>query len=97
LAADASRIRLDKWLWHARFCKTRAVAARLVDAGHVRVNGVHAAKPSAQVGPGDVVVFPQGGRTRAVRVVAPGVRRGPAAEAQTLYADLDASPPGGTD
>ncbi|WP_296764515.1 RNA-binding S4 domain-containing protein [Sediminimonas sp.] len=90
-ASDAERvdkIRLDKWLWQARFFKTRSLAAGVVRGGHVRVNGTRAVKPAQQVGSGDVLTFPQGQRVRVVRLVAPGARRGPATEAQTLYEDL---------
>ncbi|MGB8621724.1 MAG: RNA-binding S4 domain-containing protein [Paracoccaceae bacterium] len=87
---DAARpaIRLDKWLWQARFVKTRALAAKLVTGGHVRVNGSKAAKPAQRVGPGDTLTFPQGREIRVVRILAPGTRRGPAPEAQTLYSDM---------
>jgi ribosome-associated heat shock protein Hsp15 len=84
----APSIRLDKWLWQARFFKTRTLAARIVAAGHVRVNAAKVAKPAYRVGPGDTLTFAQGGRIRVVRIVATGTRRGPAAEAQTLYLDL---------
>ncbi len=84
-----AKLRLDKWLWHARFFKTRSLAARLVGAGHVRVNGQRALKPAQTVGPGDVLTFAQGREVRVVRVVALGVRRGPAAEAQMLYSDIE--------
>ena len=87
-ADGAGRIRLDKWLWHARFFKTRSLAARVVSAGHCRINGVHSAKPAAMVGAGDVLTFPQGRSVRVVRIIAPGTRRGPAPEAQALYEDL---------
>ena len=86
--ARADRIRLDKWLWQARFFKTRTLAADLVRGGRVRVNGARVSKPAQQVGPGDVLTFPQGRQVRVVRVTAPGERRGPASEAQTLYEDL---------
>ena len=88
---EAGRIRLDKWLWQARFFKTRALAAGVVKSGHVRVNGNRAGKPAQMVRPGDVLTFTQAERVRVVRIVAPGVRRGPAPEAQALYDDL--SPP----
>lgn len=90
--ASAGKIRLDKWLWYARFLKTRGLAARLVSGGHVRVNGVKAAKPAQSVGPGDVLTFPQGRVIRVVRIVAAGTRRGPAPEAQALYHDLTPDP-----
>jgi ribosome-associated heat shock protein Hsp15 len=84
--------RLDKWLWHARFFKTRSLASKQVAGGHVRVNGEKAAKPAAAVGAGDVLTFAQGHRIRVVRIAALGTRRGPATEAQTLYDDLSPAP-----
>jgi ribosome-associated heat shock protein Hsp15 len=83
-------VRLDKWLWQARFFKTRALAAALAESGHLRINGQPTRKPGAGVGVGDVLTFPQGARIRLVRIVAVGLRRGPATEAQMLYLDLDA-------
>jgi ribosome-associated heat shock protein Hsp15 len=83
-------IRLDKWLWQARFLKSRSLAAALVSEGRVRVNGERAVKPARSIMPGDVLTFPQAGRIRVVRVLGTGERRGPALEAQTLYDDLDA-------
>lgn len=85
------RIRLDKWLWHARFFKSRSLAARLCAAGGVRIGGTPVAKANHAVKPGDVLTFAQGGHIRVVRVKAIGQRRGPAPEARTLYEDL--SPP----
>jgi ribosome-associated heat shock protein Hsp15 len=85
-------IRLDKWLWHARFFKTRGMATEEVAAGHVRVNGVKVSKPGRPVGEGDTLTFPQGARIRVVRITATARRRGPASEAQVLYIDLDAAP-----
>lgn len=86
---DKAKIRVDKWLWHARFLKSRSLATALVAGGHLRINGTRAAKPAHTVVPGDVLTFPQGDRIRVVRILAVGIRRGPAPEAQTLYADLD--------
>lgn len=83
-------IRLDKWLWHARFFKTRGLAARTVAEGHVRVNARPVDKPATAIGEGDTLTFPQGPRIRVIRVLAAGLRRGPAPEAQALYDDLDA-------
>ena len=89
--AEARRetLRLDKWLWQARFFKTRGLAAALVTKGRVRVNGQPAARASRGVGAGDVLTFPQGNAIRVVRIVALGDRRGPAPEARGLYDDLD--------
>jgi len=85
-------MRADKWLWHARFVKTRGLAAKLIAAGHLRVNGDKAAKPAQTIGPGDVLTFPQAHRIRVVKVRALSERRGPAPEAQTLYDDLTPPP-----
>ena len=87
-------IRLDRWLWHARFWKTRGLAAAEVAEGHVRVNGRRVTKPAHPVGPGDTLTFAWGGRIRLIRVLDPGLRRGPASEAQGLFRDLDAPPAG---
>jgi len=84
---QAAKIRVDKWLWHARFYKTRSLAAKQVGAGHIRLNGSKIAKTAQNVTPGDVLSFPQGRQNRVVEVVAIGERRGPAPEAQTLYLD----------
>ncbi len=85
--ADA-KLRIDKWLWQARFFKTRSLSAKQVSAGHVRLNGNRVQKPSQSVVIGDVLTFPQGRIVRVVRVELLGERRGPATEAQTLYTDL---------
>jgi ribosome-associated heat shock protein Hsp15 len=93
MAADLPHpegIRLDKWLWQARFCKSRAIAQRLIEAGKVRVNAARVTKPSATVRVGDGISFAYASRVHAVRVAALGDRRGPASEAQALYVDLDA-------
>lgn len=83
------KLRLDKWLWHARFFKTRSLAARQVSDGQVRVNGGKVSKPSYMVSAGDVLTFSQGRVVRVIRIEALGERRGPAPEAQALYCDLD--------
>lgn len=83
--------RLDKWLWFARFCKSRTLATKLCAAGRIRVDGEIVRKAHQLVRPGDVLTFPQGPHIRVVRVLQLGERRGPATEARTLYEDL--SPP----
>jgi len=80
--------RLDKWLWFARFCKHRPLAAELAEGGRLRVNGRPVAKASATVRPGDVLTFPLGRYIRVVRVLGLAERRGPAEAAQRLYEDL---------
>ena len=87
----AARLRLDKWLWQARFFKSRSLAAEVIEAGSVRVNGNRVTRPGRDIAAGDTLTFPQGARIRVVRVLALGLRRGPATEAQALYLDLDAS------
>jgi ribosome-associated heat shock protein Hsp15 len=78
-------LRIDKWLWHARFCKTRAIAQQKAAAGHIRLNGHRVEKASAAVRVGDVMTLPAGGKVVALKVLGLGERRGPASEAQTLY------------
>jgi ribosome-associated heat shock protein Hsp15 len=82
---EAGSLRIDKWLWHARFCKTRAIAQEKAEAGHIRINGNRVRKPSAAVHVGDVMTLPAGGKVLALRVLGLGLRRGPALEAQALY------------
>jgi ribosome-associated heat shock protein Hsp15 len=81
-------LRLDRWLWQARFFKTRAIAGMLAGRRKIRVNNVLVTKAHYRVRPGDVLTFPQGETVRIVRVMALGARRGPASEAQTLYEDV---------
>ena len=86
--------RIDLWLWRARFARTRSVAASMVERGLIRLthHGVQTRldKPSRSVHPGDDLLFAQGGRLIAVRVLHLGERRGPPEEARALYATLDA-------
>ena len=81
-------LRLDKWLWQARFFKTRTLAATVAGKGKIRINRMLVTKPHYKVRPGDVLTFAQGRDIRVVRVVALGERRGPATEARTLYEDI---------
>ena len=89
-AAQRPTLRIDKWLWQARFFKSRSLAAAFAEEGHLRINGQPTRKAGHAVAEGDVLTFPAGGRIRVVRVLALGYRRGPASEAETLYDDLDA-------
>lgn len=82
------RQRLDKWLWFARFARTRSLAARLSEDGFVRVNGTRAENPAKGIVIGDVVTVAAPRATLAVRVLGLGERRGPAPEARLLYEDL---------
>ncbi len=98
MSQAAQSLRLDLWLWYARFCKSRSLATRLCQSGKVRVNRQPVHKAHSAVRPGDILTFPQGRAIRVVRVLAMSGRRGPATEAQVLYEDLDpprpASQPG---
>ena len=84
-----AKIRVDKWLWHARFFKSRGLAGEVAGSGALRVNGDRVSKPSQNVRPGDVLTFPKAGHIRVIRITAIANRRGPAAEAAGLYEDLD--------
>ncbi len=87
---DTGRVRLDKWLWAARFYKTRALAADTVGHGRVSVNE-QTAKASREVRVGDCISLRQGPVERTVNVLAVSNSRGPAPVAQALYAETPAS------
>jgi ribosome-associated heat shock protein Hsp15 len=82
-------MRLDKWLWHARFFKTRSLAARYIETARCRIDGRVVDKAHASVAPGMVLTFALGSRVHVIRIVALGERRGPAPEARTLYDEID--------
>src|SRR3954453_6738539 len=83
---QSERLRIDKWLWHARFYNTRSLAQQAACSGVLRLNNSRVEKASVAVKPGDVLTVPRGHREVAVvRVQALGIRRGPAPEAQGLY------------
>ena len=86
-------LRLDKWLWQARFFKTRTLAAEIAAKRKVRINRELVTKPHFRVRPGDVLTFPQGRDIRVVKILALGERRGPAQEAQRLYEDIGEDAP----
>ena len=87
---EPERVRLDKWLWAARFFKTRALSAEAIDKGRVSVNG-QAAKASREPRVGDTIEFRQGNDLRAVIVRGLSAVRGPAPVAQRLYEDTPES------
>lgn len=80
--------RIDKWLWYARFFKSRSLASKICEARKVRLNGKVVGKPSHLVKVDDVLTFAQSRGIRVVRIADVGKRRGPASEAATLYEDL---------
>ncbi|MEP0566154.1 MAG: S4 domain-containing protein, partial [Paracoccaceae bacterium] len=73
--------RLDQWLWHARFFKSRSMATKLVGQGSVRVDGTKVSKPAHALRAGVTLTFPQAKRIRIIQVDALATRRGPAPEA----------------
>ncbi len=81
-------VRLDKWLWYARFFKTRALASKAISNGRFRLDGDLMSKPHRQANCGQVLTFSQGARIRVVRIKALGSRRGSAKEAALLFDDL---------
>ena len=85
-------VRLDKWLWYARFFKTRSLATKMISSGQLRINGEVTSKPHRQAKIGQVLTFAQGPLIRVIRIDEIGKCRGPAAEAATLYTDLDPPP-----
>lgn len=84
------RMRLDKWLWAARFFKTRGLASEQIDAGKVTVNGTRA-KRAREITPGDEITFPRGDLPCSIIVSALSTSRGPAPVAQLLYSETDES------
>jgi ribosome-associated heat shock protein Hsp15 len=84
------RLRIDKWLWVARFYKTRGLAAAEIDKGRISVND-QVAKASREVRAGDLVALRQGPVQRTVTVLGISANRGPAPVAQTLYVETEQS------
>jgi ribosome-associated heat shock protein Hsp15 len=87
---DMERLRIDKWLWAARFYKTRSLASDEIVKGRVQVND-QVAKPSREVKVGDMVVLRQGPVSRTLTVLGISQQRGPAPVAQQLYAETQDS------
>lgn len=91
--------RIDIWLWRARFFRSRSLAQRFVEEGRVRLTRggreQRLEKASRTVQVGDLLVFALGAKVLALRVEALGVRRGPAAEARALYAEVETPVAGG--
>lgn len=90
MANDGNGVRADVWLWAARFFKTRARSRAAVKAGQVEVNG-HACKPGKVLRPEDCLDITKGQEHFRVAVLGVSERRGPAAEAQQLYRESEAS------
>jgi ribosome-associated heat shock protein Hsp15 len=88
----ADTLRLDKFLWFARIVKTRALAQTMAEAGRLRISGRIADRAHCPVRVGDVMSFAQRGEVRVLRVEALPARRGPPAEARSLYTELGQAP-----
>ena len=88
--AKSSDVRIDKWLWAARFYKTRSLAAEAVAGGKVRVNGERA-KAAKSIRPGDELRIHIGPYEHVIRVLGLSGRRGPASAAALLYAESEES------
>lgn len=89
----ADRQRIDKWLFFARVAKSRSLAAKLAQAGRIRLNGEKTDQASQTVKPGDTLTITLDRQIRILRVTATGMRRGPYEEAKTLYDDLTPEQP----
>ncbi|MCZ4281456.1 RNA-binding S4 domain-containing protein [Kiloniella laminariae] len=85
----AETLRIDKWLWYARFFKSRSLASEACNSGRIRAGGAAVRKSSHAVRIGEVLTFSQGPHIRVIKILALGQRRGPAPEAQLLYEDLE--------
>jgi ribosome-associated heat shock protein Hsp15 len=85
------RIRIDKWLWHARLYRSRVQARAAAMSGLIRLNGARVEKASAGVQPGDILTVPRGREVLAIRIEALAERRGGTTEAQRLYSLVSAS------
>lgn len=84
------RLRIDKWLWAARFFKTRSIAKTAIEGGKVHIDGQRV-KVSREIGVGDIVMVKQGWDEKEIEVMALSDRRGPASEAKQLYAETERS------
>lgn len=97
MSADAQGVRIDVWLFRARFAKSRALAAALVEPGHARLQRggqlVRIAKPAHIIRPGDIITLPLRPGPLRVEVLAIGHRRGPPGEARLLWRDCDNAEP----
>ena len=88
----AETLRLDKFLWFARIVKTRSLAQTMAEQGRLRISGRVADRAHAAVRVGDVLSFAVHGQVRVLRVEALPARRGPPAEARTLYTEVPEGP-----
>ena len=85
------KIRLDTWLWYARFYKSRNLSSKAISSGKIRINSNKITKPAAKVKTHDVLTLNYVNEIRLIQVKSLGSRRGPASEAQSLYIELTES------
>jgi len=85
---NSGNLRLDKWLWYARFFKTRSAASKMISSGKLRIDGTLVNKPHRAVQIGHIYTFAQGAHIRVIKVLALATRRGPAPEAALLFEDM---------
>ena len=90
----SEKIRLDTWLWYARFYKSRSLSSKAILSGKLRVNSNKIIKPASKVKINDVLTINHVNMVRIIQVQSLGARRGPASEAQKLYKDLSADATG---
>ena len=88
MAEPPATLRLDRFLWFARIVKTRALAQAMAEEGRLRLNGRVIDKAHALVRAGDVLSFARHGAVRVLKIEVLPIRRGPPAEARTLYSEL---------
>ena len=82
------KIRLDTWLWYARFYKSRSLSSKAILSGKLRINSKKITKPATKVKTNDVLTLNYVNEIRIIQIQSLGSRRGPASEAQSLYIDL---------
>ena len=89
MAAELQRQRIDRWLWHARFVRTRGAAAAITEAGYIRINGARINAPGRMIRTGDIITVALDRGVRVVRVTGFAERRGAPLSVAALYQDVD--------
>jgi len=89
VAAELQRQRIDRWLWHARFVRTRGAAAAITEAGYIRINGARINAPGRMIRTGDIITVALDRGVRVVRVTGFVERRGAPQSVAALYQDVD--------
>ena len=89
MAAELQRQRIDRWLWHARFVRTRGAAAAITEAGYIRINGARINAPGRMIRTGDIITVALDRGVRVVRVTGFAERRGAPKSVAALYQEVD--------